>query len=58
MVKLYSAIHYLAKSKMRKLDVILKEAINISLRKGLTHCFKLPKFLAIISQLIHPLLGV
>lgn len=31
---------------------------NIILHKVLTHCFKLPKLLAIISQLIHTLLGV
>lgn len=52
MVKSYSAIHYLAKSKVIILDIILKEDTNIILHKGLTHCFKLPKFLAVISQLI------
>lgn len=31
---------------------------NIILHKVLSHCFKLLKFLAIINQLIHTLLGM
>lgn len=53
MVQLYSA-----KSKVGILDVILKEDTNIILHKELIHFFKLSKFLAIISQLIHILLGM